>query len=251
MQWSKLANNSRFYFLSGSVLLSLVIVCALRLAVPSDQLFLIRTQQVYGALAVALLYVAVILSPLSKVAKQMKGMQLLLFTRRAIGVSSFYFALLHTLIVLFGQVGGWSGILLLPGRFKIAFVAGLITFVILFLMAATSFDKAIQIMTFPKWKQLHRFVYLAGMAVIVHVWLIGTHAQYAWMRGIGVMALVLLFELEAIRITRIFAAKYKLDTEARLAVGLLAFGVMLGLVFLLPVVAPNYHATHQAAHEGH
>lgn len=251
MHWSKLANNSRFYFLTGSILVSVLVVCGLRLAVPSDQLFLIRTQQVYGALAVLLLYIAVILTPLSKVAKQMKGMSLLLFTRRAIGVSAWYFATLHTLIVLFGQVGGWSGIMLLPGRFKVAFIFGLTTLVILFLMAVTSFDKAIKIMTFPRWKQLHRFVYLAGLAVIVHVWLIGTHAQYAWLRAVAVFALVLLFALEAIRITKILALKYKLEAEARLAVGLLAFGVLMGLVFLLPVVAPNYHTTHQAAHEGH
>lgn len=234
------------------MLLSIVVASWLRLTVPSDQLFAIRTQQVFGLASIVLLYVAVLLTPLSKLAKNIPGMPALLFARRAIGVSAFYFAALHTIIVLVGQVGGWSGILLLPSRFKFAFILGGIALLILMLMAATSFDKAIKAMTFPRWKFLHRFVYLAGITVIIHVWLIGTHAQYAWAKWGGLLLLALLFLLEAIRLAQTYAVKYKLDSESRLAVGALIFGLLLGALLLLPLTSPNYHAVHsEGLHETH
>jgi sulfoxide reductase heme-binding subunit YedZ len=246
-----LTNNSRFYILVSSVLLSVAVVCGARLTIPSDQLFLIRSQQIYGLIAVILLYLATILTPLSKLWHDKKIMPLLLFSRRAIGVSAAYFAILHTIIVLVYQADGWSGLSLLPTRFKVAFILGGGALLILTLMALTSFDKAIAWMTFPRWKKLHRFVYPAGVLVIVHVWLIGTHAAYFGVRVAGLVPLALLFGLESVRIARTYAAQYKLDADARLAIGVLAFGLMLGSLALLPLLTPNYHSQHAGVHESH
>lgn len=198
----------RFYILCVAVLVSIAVASLLRLTIPEDRLFGIRTQQTFGLLAVILVYVAVLLTPLSKLIDRRKAwLGRLLFSRRAIGVSAAYFALLHTLIVLFGQLGGLTGLALLPNSFQFAVWLGVAALAILLLMAATSFDKAIEKMTFRRWKWLHRFVYLAGVLIIVHVLLIGSHADEAWIVGASFAAIALLLVLEGLRVSKTIAGK--------------------------------------------
>ncbi len=45
-------------------------------------------------------------------------------------------------------------------------------------MAATSLDYAVDKLGFKNWKLLHRLVYGASAAVLVHVILIGTHFEH-------------------------------------------------------------------------
>ena len=88
-----LLDNSRFYILATSFLISLAVIGFLRLQIPSDQLFYIRTQQVFGLLAIFYWYVALIISPIGHVIGKHR-MKKVEFARRAIGVSAFYFVLL-------------------------------------------------------------------------------------------------------------------------------------------------------------
>lgn len=238
-----LTDNSRFYILMGAFLLSVMLVSGLRLMIPSDQLFSIRSQQLSGLVAVLLLYSAVILTPISKLVKN--GLvDRLLFARRAVGVSAAYFTVLHTIIVLATQSGGLSGLRLLPQRFQIAFILGGIATVILLLMAFTSFDRVIKKMTFRRWKMLHRFVYLAIALVIVHVWMIGTHASGSTARFYGALLLGLLFLLESIRLSRSLGKRFKLQTVRQWLLALVIFMTFQGSLLLLPLVSRNYHSDH-------
>ncbi len=242
----KLIHNARFYILCSSVLLSIVVVCGLRLYIPSDQLFYIRTQQIYGLIAAVLIYIAIILTPLSKIIdkKHLSGM---LFARRAIGVSAAYFSLIHTIIAVVDQTGGLSGLQLLPERFKLSFILGTVALLILILMAVTSFDKAITFLTFKKWKILHRFVYLAIGLIVVHVWLIGTHADDTMVRVITAAALAVLFGLEAFRLGIAIADKRHLSQLTRIIVSVALFAGMIGSLTVLPLLSQNYHSDH---HDG-
>lgn len=237
--------NIRFYILAAAVVLSVTIASWLRLTVPSDQLFYIRLQQVYGLLAVLLLYSAVLLTPVSKVFKGKKWLDVSLFARRAIGVSAAYFAVLHTLIALVDQLGGISKLALLPQRFIVAFVLGGTALLILLLMAATSFDAAITKMTFKNWKRLHSFVYLAGALIIIHVWLIGTHSDVTNIRIASAAALALLFALESNRTAMKLTKRFKLSRPKKIVVGLGMFAVLFGSLWLLPLLSANYHTAHE------
>lgn len=234
--------NLRAYILAAMIIASLFTVSYMRLTIQSDQLFLIRLQQVYGLLAVVLLYAAVILTPLSKIFADKIWLNKALFARRAIGVSAAYFTILHTAIAVIDQVGGLANLALLPSRFKVAFVLGGIATVILMLMAVTSFDYAMKKMTFKRWKQLHQFVYLAGVLIIIHVWLIGTHADITGIRVATAAALAVLFALESNRLI----AKYLTRTTVfkKAMAGMALFAVLFGSLFLLPVFAGNYHSEH-------
>src|SRR5687767_8589295 len=98
-----LAANPRFYILASAVCVSVLAACWLRLSITSDQLFVIRLQQLFGYFSVFLWVGALIITPLHKVVGDRRYMPYLLFARRAIGVSAAYFALLHVCIALWGQ----------------------------------------------------------------------------------------------------------------------------------------------------
>ena len=159
--------NIRFYVLAASFLLS----AALFLYIDRTT----RLTQIYALAAVTYLYFALLAGPLCYTFKFLPFRGHYLKARRAIGVSAFYFGLLHACLAFFGQLGGFKGLGFLPGKYLLAISFGFTTLVILSLMAATSFDYLIRKLTYPKWKMLHRFVYLAGILVIIHALMLGTH----------------------------------------------------------------------------
>jgi sulfoxide reductase heme-binding subunit YedZ len=85
--------------------------------------------------------------------------------RRLIGVSAFFYALIH-LGFQFIHEGGW------PDFFhdirKPFLLSGLIALAILALLAATSFNAAVRALGGKRWKNLHRLAYLAAALAAYH-----------------------------------------------------------------------------------
>lgn len=242
---NKLIHNSRFYILVFTVLLSLMVLGWMRLQTPSDQLFYIRTQQAFGLLCVVYWYIALIISPLGCVIGKPR-LRHLAFARRAIGVSAFYFALLHGVIALQGQLGGFSQLQYLPSLFQWSLLGGAIACGILAIMAATSFDVVIRFMTFRKWKWLHRLVYIGGVLVILHVWSVGTHLAYAQIQIIAFAALALLSGLELFRVTKLLNEKrLHLDRSEAGAMFAGLWIIVLVLILAIPALVQNYHSRHE------
>lgn len=239
----QLHHNPRFYILASSILLSILLASWLRISIPSDQLFGIRLQQTFGLLAVLYWYSALLISPLQKRFSPSTFTPYLVFSRRGIGVSGAYFALLHVLVSLFGQIGGFAGIFLLPPRFLVAILLGFGALLILLAMAATSFDKVIALMTFPRWKLLHRFGYLAGILAMLHVWMIGTHMSYGWLQILAFILLSTLFWLEADRLAGTISKKFSFTHKKPILSTLLWLGMSL-LLLALPQVAGSTTSHH-------
>jgi len=246
-------SNSRFYILIFSVLVSLFVLCLLRVQIVGNQLLYIRVEQVYGFVAVAYLYLALIIAPVARVAGKRGWAANLVFARRAIGVSAAYFAVLHAAVALWGQLGGFGGLALLPREFVWSVTFGVIGLVVLLLMAATSFDKVIKYMTFRKWKWLHRLVYAACVLIILHVWMIGTHVAYEWVRLATFVPLSLLFGLEAWTIMSKLAARHALlKSKDYFWMLVVCMWLLLSLaLLLLPGLVQNYHSEHHAGHNHH
>lgn len=127
--------------------------------------------------AVTFLYFALLAGPLTKIFQWLPFRAQYLKARRAIGVSAFYFALIHAKFAFFDFLGGLAGLTSLNSTFIIAIVLADIALIILSFMAATSFDYMVKILTFPKWKMLHRFVYIAAFFILIHAILIGERLQ--------------------------------------------------------------------------
>ncbi|OGE88461.1 MAG: hypothetical protein A2722_01000 [Candidatus Doudnabacteria bacterium RIFCSPHIGHO2_01_FULL_50_11] len=176
--------------------------------IPDDSLRLIRLGQWYALCATAFLYIALLISPLYVAFSSLPGRAYAIRARRAIGVSAYFFTLLHSSIEFFGLLGGLGGLRFLPNKYLIAISLSFTALVILSLMAATSFDRMV-ILLGRRWKQLHRFVYLAGLLIIIHALLLGTH--YANLSRtiprVSIAALIFLLLLESIRIYKFLRAR--------------------------------------------
>lgn len=240
-----LTHNLRFYILMSSLLISVVMVAWLRVSIESEQLFLIRTQQVFGLCGVLLWYVALIISPMGYVFGK-ERISYMLFARRAIGVSAAYFVLLHGAIALFGQLGGVQQITLLPNIFKWSLLSGAVAGLILLVMAATSFDAVIRRMTYKRWKLLHRLGYMGGLLAVVHIWSVGTHLAYSGIQFAAFIALVVLSGLESYRVTTVVAKKHSdlksKDYFATLLVAIWALWIV--IILAIPGLVENYHSQH-------
>ena len=248
-----LVHNARFYILCGTLIVSLAMAALLRLHIMSDQLYYIRLEQSYGLLSIICLYLAMLISPLQKALGVRPWLQRLVFMRRAIGVSAAYYAVLHMTIALWGQIGGIGAIKLLPVFFVWSLSFGLAAIIILLVMAATSFDAVIKRMTFFRWKLLHRLIYIGGVLIILHVWIIGTHVAYGWAQLAASLAVALLLGLEALRAAKQLAKRY---TALNRYVTLTAIGIWiagLGSLAVIPLAVERYHTKHsQIQHEaGH
>lgn len=239
----KLLDNSRFYILTGSILLSVIIFSLLRLQIVDDQLFYIRLQQLFGLVAVLYWYIALTISPLGYIIGKHRTKKLE-FARRGIGVSAFYFALLHAVVAFWGQLGGFGGLATLPGLFQWSLLGGVIALTVLTIMALTSFDKVVSFMTFRWWKWLHRLVYVGGILAVLHIWSIGTHLSYPGIQLAAFIALVVLTGMELFRVVKLANKTIRLKgVEAGTLFFALWIIVSIGL-FMIPSVVTNFHSRH-------
>jgi sulfoxide reductase heme-binding subunit YedZ len=245
-------HNSRFYILIITFLLSMIILTFSRTSIDSTTLFMIRVQQVYGFMALFYWYLSLLASPLASCFGKDGFMKQYLYARRALGVSAAYFALLHMLFGLFGQLGGPGNLLLLPGRFQQALLFGAVALIFLLVMAATSFDKVIRLMTFPRWKWLHRLGYIAAILVFLHVWMIGTHISYPWVRWTFFSLLTVLAIAESFRAARALRKRLGGTNQLIFIFFFITFlGWSIGVITYLPRLVAGYHESHSVQAGGH
>ena len=154
--------------------------------------------------------------------------------RRMMGLYAFFYATLHLLTYVFlfsgydvptALAGLHAGHLAEPWRQlkliwpsmlddvkKRRFIqVGLLSWLILFALAATSPQRVLRSMGGKNWQRLHRLIYLAAFAAVVHFWwLVKAGVRTPW-RDTAVLAVLL-----AIRLA--FAAQKRLRQPQRVAV---------------------------------
>jgi sulfoxide reductase heme-binding subunit YedZ len=91
-----------------------------------------------------------------------------LAVRRMLGLVCFFYVCLHFAIYLvLDQFFDWGAIW--EDIWKRKFITvGFLGFLLLLPLAVTSTSKMVKRLGFPRWKRLHRLVYLAGVAGVVH-----------------------------------------------------------------------------------
>lgn len=241
---NKLLGNNRFYILSFSILLSLMVFAWLRLVIPDDRLLVMRSQQIFGLLSMIYLYVTLLISPLASIVGS-QPIKSLIFARRAIGVSAFYFAIAHAVIAFWGQMGGFDQLQYLPALFIWSLLGATVAIVIMFYMTVTSTDWLIKTMTYRWWKLSHRLIYIGGGLILLHVWTLGTHLVEPWLQYVLLGSLALLAGLEMFRVVKYVNKKWQLfGRDESVVVGIAAWAIVVTLVVLTPSVVPNYHSRH-------
>jgi DMSO/TMAO reductase YedYZ heme-binding membrane subunit len=230
--------NIRFYTLTASFILSLGVYFWVLTAYGSQRTQIIRLTQFYALISLAYLYITVLIGPLMYLFYSFRYKNQLLKARRAIGVSGFYFATLHSSIAFFGQLGGVNGLGFLSNTYLIAIILSFTAYLILLLMAATAFDWVIARMKFKKWKLLHRLIYLALLLIVIHGLMLGTHFMdlSSTIPQIFTIAFGLLLILEAPRLDLFLKQNFSWYPSAPVA--LVIFSLITG-VFITYTWLPN------------
>ena len=193
--------NSRFWILAIGFVLSINSAGFVQLLVPSGSVQTIRIEQLYGFASLIFLYLAMIMSPLFKVFPRIPYKATWIHARRAIGVLAWYYALLHVYITFFYQLDGFQGVTHLNRAYELSVLSGAFACLVLTVMAVTSFDGAVRLLRFRNWKVLHRTVYIAGFAILLHVLILGpNYARIDVISATTGIALIVLLVLESMRI---------------------------------------------------
>lgn len=122
-----------------------------------------RFQQYTGDVAIILLLISLSFTPF----KKFTGYGKLGKFSKTFGLLSFYYATVHVINFFWIDYQfTWSVIFRLFLQ-KWFLWAGLPAFIILLILAITSLKK-LKVLLGKKWKPLHRYVYLAGVLVVVH-----------------------------------------------------------------------------------
>jgi DMSO/TMAO reductase YedYZ heme-binding membrane subunit len=242
--------NNRFYVLLASGIFSLGVYWWVIATVSQGSSQINSFTQIYSLTSVALLYLSLLAGPLCFTLPHLPFGKQYLHARRALGVAAFYFALLHASFAFFGELGGFEGLAYLGNTYLIDVTLGFLALIILYLLAITSFDFVIQNLTFPRWKRLHRFIYVAGFFILVHALMLGSHFSTLsdFIPQIFFCALAILLFLEALRIDSFLEKHYKhlprFGISTSLCIGLI-------VCFYLYSLLPSTSASPLSMHSQH
>jgi len=118
-----------------------------------------------GFIACVLLAVVLTFTPLRVLFPKSGLVQALNRHRRLVGVSAFFYALLHLSTHLLYE-GGFA--ILASDVRKPFLLTGLVAFSILLVLAVTSLNRAVRWLGGKRWKNLHRLAYVAAALVAYH-----------------------------------------------------------------------------------
>ena len=124
-----------------------------------------------GYFAVGYLVLTLSLNPLRSVFPRFQWIKKINRYRKELGVACFTHAVVHlaAFLVKRGSISNALPYLAHPALIPVIWIA----FPILFVLALTSNQRSVQILSYPKWKRLHNLVYLAEGAVFIHMALVG------------------------------------------------------------------------------
>jgi DMSO/TMAO reductase YedYZ heme-binding membrane subunit len=245
------SHNIRFHVLLFSFFLAVGIYIWITATIPPSQSRISKLTETYALCAASFLYLALLVSPILHQFPRLPFRGDILKARRAIGFSAFLFAVIHTSFAFFGELGGFAGLPFLSNKYLLAGGLGLMALIILTLMASTSFDFMVAKLRYRKWKMLHRFVYLAGLALIIHILMLGTHFVNvsSLIPQIFFILLTILLLLEGLRFDDYLQKRYPVLPRIGLSTTIVCIAIFsLALLSLLPSsgdqLSFNIHSAH-------
>lgn len=121
-----------------------------------------------GMLALLFLFGTLAITPLRKTT----GLNWLIKCRRMLGLFAFFYGILHLVTyVWFDQFFNLRGVVRDIAR-RPFIAVGMAAFFLMMPLALTSTTKMIKRLGGRRWGQLHRLVYVAGIAAVIHFWML-------------------------------------------------------------------------------
>jgi DMSO/TMAO reductase YedYZ heme-binding membrane subunit len=177
--YAKLVPYSRRIFYVLAIIWSCLLYYYVSYTIPDEATAMYALARYYGLTALFMVFLVLIPGMVSVYFPRFALNELLIYSRRAIGLSTFFFALFHSIIdYLYSLSGSIQFIYFLSEDKLFSIIFSIIAFFVIFLMAITSFDKVVAWMGYKKWKFLHRFIYPAAILILFHTFMIGAHFTY-------------------------------------------------------------------------
>lgn len=141
-----------------------------------------------GLWSAGFLIAALSITPLRKVFKSARWMVRVVPYRRTLGVASFAYSALHTVVYLERK---WGADLIIREGLELPLATGWLAFVVFLVLAVTSNDSSVRALG-KSWKKLHRFVYAATILLFAHWWLAAFDPTMAYVFAAVLIAIQLL-----------------------------------------------------------
>lgn len=245
-------NNSTFYSLILSIILSINIALFIIFTISSESVQISHLTQSYALLSLLFLYLTLLAEPFCHIFKAIPFRDKYLRTKPAFLTATFYFGLLHASNAFFRQLGGFEGIGFLSSTYLLAISLGFLTIILLTILTFRSITKVAITFTFLQSKKLSLLLHLVGILILIHAVMLGTHFQnlYEFIPQILFSALAFLFFLELLRFDEYLKKKFPHTIAVHPGTIPLYALLMLGILyFLIPLPATDtasfgIHAEH-------
>lgn len=206
----------------------------------SELLTIIRLQQIFALTAFFLIYLALLVKPFFYTFSSFPLNKSQPDLLESFIMSAFYFGSLHGLISFFGQLGGFEGLGFLSNTYLTATILSFTALIILMVLTSVCFNLFSRNFGFFKKKSFSALVYFAGILILIHALMLGTHFQdlLANIPQVMIALLVLLLTLESLRIDRYFQDKFAFVPKLGVAFTAI-FGISIAYFFAILVPADS------------
>jgi DMSO/TMAO reductase YedYZ heme-binding membrane subunit len=185
-----------------AILVVTFLLSAVLIATSSHESPDFRDTQCFAAIAALCLYTTLLVGPLYALFPGLRFRSAALAARRALGISTFWFAALHAYFGFFRFIGGFEGLAYWSGYFRRSLACGLVALVILGILTAASLPPAAARLG-RGWKPMQRSLYAAAILTLAHAVTVTVHVPHFTGLLIGAYPLlVLLAGLELVRLDR-------------------------------------------------
>lgn len=138
-----------------------------------------------GLLSARLLIVTLALAPLTRVRPRVRWLGWLRRRRRYLGVATFGYALFHALVYLARQPAFGD---LVEDAKAAAMWTGWVALLVMLMLASTSNDASVRFLG-PRWKRLHRAVYIVAILSFAH-WVLSAFDPIPGYIHLGVLVVI-------------------------------------------------------------
>lgn len=178
VQWNRFKIVYDLVLWAGAIALTAVFILVTNATQPEGESFhpVQLVLRAFGLTAIILLFITLAIGPLARLSDRFKP---LLYNRRHMGVTVFFFALIHAGLVLiwyhgFSDTNVFVSLLATNLNYDRIYgfpfeALGLAALLILFVMAATSHDFWLDFLGAPVWKLIHMLVYPAYALLVGHL----------------------------------------------------------------------------------
>lgn len=215
----------------------------------SELLTIIRLQQVFALTAFSFVYLALAVRPFYSAFKFFPLNKFQSGFQKGFIFSSLYFGLLHAAISFFGQLGGFPGLGFLSDKYLTAIFLSFSALLIILLVSLSNINFLKWKIKFLKARYIPGLFYTAGILVLIHALMLGTHFQdlSESIPEVMIMLIAFLLALESLRLDKYLQEKFSTPKFGPVFTVIMGISIAYFFATLVPADSPlslGIHSQH-------